>query len=262
LITGVMTAALLVGIYGINWFLSIDRFKQTSQGSMVDQVDIEDGEEEGKKGDNPDVGEVPEEMLNREIEAVADTAPPELTENLKELIEQTDFTDPALSQRNRGGQEGGAGGYGNKGTGIGKGGKKRGERWSIEWGSENSTGYKKKLDHFGIYIGAVRGGQLIGAARSFSAGRPEITTKVPELWFVHQERGRIDTDRGILKDAGVAVLPTDIVAQFFAKELQDQMEKIETDGGKKNVRDIKRTVFGIRPAGAAYELYVLDQQMN
>ena len=48
---------------------------------------------------------------------------PDLANELLQMIQQTDFTDP--ERRQKGGSEGGAGGYGEKGKGIGKGGSSR-----------------------------------------------------------------------------------------------------------------------------------------
>ena len=147
---------MIASVYAINWLLNIERLRKKDNLTQVEMADAPDGEEEGKKGDNPDIGEVPEEMPNRD-EAVNDTAPPDLANELLQMINQTDFTDATQAARNQ--VEGS--GYGNKGTGFGKGGSNRAERWVIEWGSEPEVSYRNKLDFLKIYVGAVRSGQLV-----------------------------------------------------------------------------------------------------
>jgi hypothetical protein len=255
--TILLGTTMLSSIYALNWILNIERFKDDVSAVGVEMVEMEDGEEEGKKGVAADIEEVPEDMPNRE-EAV-DTAPPDLANDLLQMIQQTDFTDPSQAQRNRGAE---GAGYGTKGKGFGKGGTSRAQRWVIEWGSDTEIGYRRKLDFLKIYIGAVRGGQLVGAVRGFGNAPRETNAKPPDLWFVHQDKTRVDTDRKLLREAGVPVSPTDIICQFYPPELQAQMVAVETKHQGKKENEIKKTVFGIKSSGSGYELAVLDQQLN
>jgi hypothetical protein len=257
--TVLLGTAMIASVYALNWVLNIERLRKTDNLTQVQFENIDDGEEEGKKGDAADLGEVPEEMPNKD-EAVNDAAPPDLANELLQMIQQTDFTDP--ERRQKSGTEGGAGGYGEKGKGIGKGGSSRAQRWVIEWGSEPEVGYRNKLDFLKIYVGAVRGGQLVGAVRGFGSGQKEQTGNPPNLWFVHQDKARVEADRKLLQAAGVAVNPTDILCQFYPPELQAKMVEVETKHQNKKESEIKKTVFGIRAAGSGYELYVKEQELN
>ena len=40
------------------------------------------------------------------------------------------------------------------------------------------------------------------------------------------------------------------------------MASLEQQYSHKNTSEIKRTVFGVRAAGAGYELYVVEQQLK
>jgi hypothetical protein len=56
-----------------------------------------------------------------------------------------------------------------------------------------------------------------------------------------------------------------IIAQFYPKNLENTLYKIEMDyaklKGKNDEKLIKKTVFGIRPSGGgAFEIFVVDQQ--
>jgi hypothetical protein len=253
--TVLLGTAMIASVYAINWILNIERLRKTDKTTQVEMADVADGEEEGKKGDNPDIGEVPEEMPNRD-ETVNDATPPDLSNELLQMIQQTDFTEARARTQVEGS------GYGTKGTGFGKGGSNRAQRWIIEWGSEPEVSYRNKLDFFKIYVGAVRGGQLVGAVRGFGNGQKEQTGKPPDLWFVHQDKARVEVDRKLLQAAGVAVTPTDVLCQFYTPELQAQMVAVETKHQGKKESEIKKTVFGIRSAGSGYELYVIEQQLN
>jgi hypothetical protein len=259
--TILLGAAMIASVYALNWLLNIERLRIKPSATNFELAEMEDGEEEGKKGDAPDLGEVPEEMPNRE-ETPLDTAPPDLADDLLQMIQNTDFTDPLQAQRQKGGSEGGAGGYGEKGKGFGKGGSSRAQRWVIEWGSDTESGYKKKLDFFKIFIGAVRGGQLVGAARGFDTAPREQTGTPPNLWFVHQDKTRVDTDRKLLQQAGVSVSGTDILCQFYPPDLQARLVEVETKHQNKRENEIKKTVFGIRQSASGYELYVIEQTLN
>jgi len=258
--TFLLGSTMIASVYAINWLLNIERLRKKDNAVQVLPTDVDDGEEEGKKGTAADLGEVPEEMPNQE-QQLNDTTPPDLANDLLQQIQQTDFTDPSL-QRQKGGTEGGAAGYGNKGTGVGKGGSSRAQRWVIEWGSDTEIGYRRKLDFLKIYIGAVRNGQLVGVVRGFGNAPKEQTGKPPDLWFVHQDKTRVDTDRKLIREAGVPVAPTDIICQFYPPELQTQMVGIETKHQGKKESEIKKTVFGIRASGSGYELFVQEQQLN
>jgi hypothetical protein len=253
--TILLGSAMISGVYALNWILNIERLRKTTPTMAVEMVDEPPGEEEGKKGFASDLEEVPDEMPNPQD--IPPDVPPELAKDLLEMIQQTDFD----LQPKKAAAEGA--GFGSKGSGFGKGGSSRSQRWVIEWGSEPPTGYKKKLDHFKIYIGAVRGGNLVGAMRGFDEGAAKDSTgKPPDLWFVHQDKSRVEIDRDLLRKGGVAVGPTDVIAQFYPPELQAQMVAVETKHQNKKESEIKKTVFGIRGSAGGYELYVIEQTLN
>src|SRR5262249_27396364 len=120
----------------------------------------------------------------------------------------------------------------------------------------------RKLDYFGIYLGAVRAGTLVGAVKGLESGRFERTLTPPDFWFIHQDRMRLEVDRKLLQEAGLNLQPTDILAQFFPAELQAQLASLEQRHSHKNANEIKRTIFGVRAAGAGYQFYVVEQQLK
>ncbi|HVJ80748.1 MAG TPA: hypothetical protein VNC50_06730 [Planctomycetia bacterium] len=266
--TGVIFLFGVVCAFGIMWLLSVDRLVVANTAAQVLLAPPpEDGEEEGKTGYNADIGDIPEEMPNTEVENIQDSSLPDLANDLLQAIMQTDFTDPTQDARNRGGQEGGPGGRGEKGTGIGRGGVKREQRWVLEYGDSQLSTYKKILDFYDIHLAAVRSGR-VELAHQFSNG-PGQRVQVPpnDLWFQATDAERREKDRDMLRQSGVNADGA-IIAQFYPKNLEATLYKIEMDYAKseKGVTDekqIKKTVFGIRGSGGgAYEIFVVDMQTS
>ena len=57
--TALLGSAMIASVYVLNWVLNIERLRKTDNVVQVLPTDIDDGEEEGKKGDAADLGEVP-----------------------------------------------------------------------------------------------------------------------------------------------------------------------------------------------------------
>jgi hypothetical protein len=250
------------GAYVTAWISSIERAVVAAGPTQVEALPPEeDGEEEGKKGDAYDVGDIDQELQNQEFEQPSDAAPPDLAQDLLQLIDQTDFTDPNRDGNTGGGTEGGAGGLGEKGKGLGKGGRSRAQRWHIEYGNGSKDQYAKILDFFQIKLAAFRNGKC-QAAEGFARGAQpkKYDTPPANLFFQVQEPARLRTDRELLRAAGVANGETDIMCQYYPEALAAQLLKLELAFANRKENEIATTRFGIRPAGDnSFELYVVDQ---
>jgi hypothetical protein len=256
------TSILFALVYGLSWRLNVTgrhegpRSQGGPSGPVIPVADP------GKLGFAVDLGDGAEEADDFFEEAALAAAAPALDPlNILQAAEQNQFNDAPLGALKRG-QLGGPIGRDRNDRGPDGPAVRRSDRWVIEWGNDTETGYRRKLDHFGIYLGAVRGGQLVGAVRGFESDRRQETVNPPRLWFIHQDRTRVETDRRLLTSARVPVLATDVVAQFFPAEVQERLASLEAEFSHKNVSEINRTVFGIRAAGAGYEFYVIEQQLK
>ena len=50
-----------------------------------------------------------------------------------------------------------------------------------------------------------------------------------------------------------------VVCQFYPKDIENQLAVLEKQQmGSRALRDVKRTVFGVRPAGRGFEFYVIE----
>jgi hypothetical protein len=253
---------LLASAYAMMWLANFGNDKQkTVVGPPGPTIKTIDWDEAGRLGSALDFGDAPNANDDQRVEMPGEAAD-DRAKALLEAIAKQDF-----AERQNGEPGGAVGGpiAWNKdkdGPGPGRFDQKAATRWQVEWGDDTEVGYRRKLDFFGIYIGAVRGGKLIGAVRGFETRPRKTTDQPPATWFVHQEKRRVDVDRNLLKAAGVPVAATDIVAQFYPPELRATLTAVEAAHSNKNAKDIRKTVFGIRPAGGGYELYVIEQQVD
>ena len=70
-------------------------------------------------------------------------------------------------------------------------------------------------------------------------------------------------DQRFLRSAGIKTSDR-IVMQFYPKPVEDQLARIELAHAKKNgktsVKQIKKTMFGVRRAGSGFEYFVDSQR--
>lgn len=246
--------------YGVGWRLNLSSPKPLPPQKDEPKGPVVPVSNPGKFGIVLDQGESGSES-DRVLESALDSATPTLDPlNVIQIAERTDFDAKSSSAKSN--LEGGRIGMWIDGIGTDDIGSVRADHWVIEWGNDTEVGYRRKLDHFGISLGAVREGRLVGAFKGFESAAREAVGNPPSLWFVHQDRTRVEVDRKLLSSSGLKVKPTDIVAQFFPRQLQDQLASLEERYSHRNGAEIRRTVFGVRAAGAGYEFYVIEQQLK
>jgi len=140
----------------------------------------------------------------------------------------------------------------------------RWERWQIEFAGSDLTTYAKQLDHFGIELGTAGGGvQTIDYASDFTAATPKRRTgagkEEDRLYFTWKSGSLREADLDLLKQAGVETRGR-IPMQFYPPDTENLLAFIEQQYmGEQPLTQIRRTVFGIRPASDGYEFYVIRQ---
>jgi hypothetical protein len=144
----------------------------------------------------------------------------------------------------------------------------RGERWEIQYNSNNLEAYARQLDYFRIELGVVGGGESqVDYAFQLSNARPS-TRRGPggesekRLYMLWTSGALKQFDLQLLRAAGIRTAGR-IVVQFYPQAVEDQLARIEMDfarrNGKTSVKQIKKTLFGVRGQGAAYEYFVVSQ---
>jgi hypothetical protein len=69
-----------------------------------------------------------------------------------------------------------------------------------------------------------------------------------------------EMDRQLLEQAGITTRGR-IIMQFYPPEQEQKLAELENaKAGGRSVKEIRKTMFGVRAAGTGYEFYVIDQQ--
>lgn len=143
----------------------------------------------------------------------------------------------------------------------------RGERWQIRYASNDLEAYAHQLDYFGIELGALGGGEkLVDYASHLRKGAPDHRRGPPDkekrLYMLWTSGALKRFDKQLLTAAGINVQGR-ITVQFYSPKVENILANLEKSywesKGKKSVKQVKRTVFGVRRKGNGFEYYVISQ---
>jgi hypothetical protein len=173
--------------------------------------------------------------------------------------------------------EGPTGGHGRgSGTGMGDGfGRGPGgpgtsdgipawERWEVRMSAERVEDYAKQLDFFGVELGVAGGGSPnVDYITNLSAAKPKVRVGAPKderrLRFLHRSGELRQADRELAAKAGVNTTGR-VVFQFYSPQMYQTLLTLENAKmGKRRIREVRRTVFGVKAVGAKYEFFVISQ---
>ncbi len=140
----------------------------------------------------------------------------------------------------------------------------RAQRWEIRFHSGSIPQYARQLDFFGIELATLGSDGAVHYAYHLSQPKPDRRTRSPELedrLYMTWRGGPLEAaDRELLGRAGIETQGR-ILLQFYPPQteaLLAQQEKIFA--GERDVNEIRKTIFGVRRSGGAFEFYVLDQR--
>ena len=172
---------------------------------------------------------------------------------------------------------GGKGAFGNgEGTGIGDGrgpgsgpgtsdGIPAWERWEVRWTASDIELYKRQLDFFGIEFGIAGGGiKTVDYLKDFTKGtgtkRTGLNPKAEKrIRFLYRDGPLKQADRTIAGNAGMNI-DGRIIFHFYSQDMYNQLLTLENEKMRpRRIREVLRTVFGIRPRGNGFEFYVIRQ---
>src|SRR5262245_52712784 len=139
------------------------------------------------------------------------------------------------------------------------------ERWEIRMTASNLDEYAKQLDFFKVELGVAGGGSPnVDYVANLSAARPTVRVGDPKaehrLRFLHRSGELRAADRQLAAKAGVR---TDgrVVFQFYNEATYRNLLAIEAARkGNRRIKDVRRTIFGVRANRGGYEFYVIDQE--
>jgi len=269
LVSLLMLIGALVVFLVVAWFST--RVYKVEKAVPVELLEIGGGYEngvgtEGMQIDSPTESEIAGDSDMVETKP-ADTLTA-LVESTEVPIPQLDVLDEKLERTAKWVGNGRSEGTGNKspakGTGGGYGGgAARTQRWELRFPEGNTVeSYARQLDAFGIEIGILPPGgeviyisQLSGKTPQKRVGQRGNEKRMYMSW----SRGDLNqADFELFKRVGVEAEGR-VILKFLPKETEDKLGILEKAFKNRAVKDIRRTRFGIRPAGGSFDFYVIDQ---
>jgi hypothetical protein len=139
------------------------------------------------------------------------------------------------------------------------------ERWEIQMAADTLPEYARRLDFFKVELGVAGGGRPdVEYISALSSPKPKVRTGSPKdekrLRFLHRSGQLRDADRALAAKAGVNTSGR-VVFQFYDQATYNTLLRLENiKMGKRRIKEVKRTVFGVRNMGQRYEFYVISQE--
>jgi hypothetical protein len=139
------------------------------------------------------------------------------------------------------------------------------ERWEIGLNAATLEDYSQQLDFFQIELGVAGGGSPhVTYLSQLTKTKPQIRTGSPQaekrLRFMHRSGALRDADRQLARQAGVDPAGK-VVFQFYSPETHATLLALEHAAkGERHIREVRRTIFGVKQVGDKYEFYVVSQE--
>lgn len=209
--------------------------------------------------EEPGVEELPdvvEPQLSETLEAVTDAVSSQAA-TLEALEGNAEFTGTGRGQGDS--RMAGPGGEGSADI------VPRWERWEVHFSTTSRDEYARQLDFFGIELGAVGGGTpnvdyATGLSKPTPSRRSAPGDQEKRLYMTWNSGVLQEMDRQLLEQAGITTRGR-IIMQFYPPEQEQKLAELENaKAGGRSVKEIRKTMFGVRAAGTGYEFYVIDQQ--
>jgi hypothetical protein len=229
---------------------------------------ISGGREDGVLGESLEIESPDPEEIAKET----DLEEPQIQKTIATVLDavavvQADLDDPQVSEQIETGGKGSSKGTGTQ-VGLGSGGGPgsgfpRAQRWVIlfqEGGSLQQ--YGTQLQFFGIELGAIASNGQIEYAHNLNKPKPDRRvgkgTDEKRLYFSWKDGTLKEADRQLVQAAGINPAGK-ILVQFYSAETENQLAYLEETFANRKGAEIRRTRFGVRPAGKGYTFYVIDQ---
>lgn len=139
----------------------------------------------------------------------------------------------------------------------------RWERWQVRFTTTSLSKYAQQLDSFGIELAALGGRKDVDYVTDLTRPRPTVRSakgSAEKRMYMSHRGGQLkDFDRQLLQRAGVSTSGRTLL-QFYPRNIEAQLATLERrKAGGRPLKDIRRTVFNVRTAGAGYRFEVSEQ---
>ena len=143
----------------------------------------------------------------------------------------------------------------------------RWERWEVRFTSTSLSKYADQLEWFKIELAAAGGGRdKVDYASNLTKPKP-TTRSAPgnyekRLYMSYQSGALKEFDRQLLAKAGVPTQGRTLL-QFYPRSVEARLAALEKNrAGGRPLKDIRKTIFGVRKSGAGYKFEVTDQMYH
>jgi hypothetical protein len=192
-----------------------------------------------------------------------------------DVEEQLSRFDAAAVSKTDGSLGSGGGIYG--GTGPGEGwGDQRGRRpgspppparrWEVLFSKNTLEAYAKQLDFFKIELAVLLPDNKIIYAYNLAKPKPDTRTGASPAsenrYYLTWRSGEMQqADRDLLARAGVDV-GEGLIVTFLPPRVEERLAELESSYARTDAKRIQRTRFGVRPEGAGFAFFVLEQSLK
>lgn len=259
LVAGVVIVGFLVFLLFMIWLYSVVDWGGKKDPVLILELAGNDNRPEGIADDwqEPGVEEFPEVDIPQLADALEATT--DAVSSIRAQLETVDG-DAAEMGRGRGLGDRRARGPGSGNADI----IPEADRWKIEITASTAAEYMGVLEFFDITLGVVS--QLsnridyvdnLTGGTSVAAGERKDETR---LFFMNSKSRLRRWDENKASDEGVDLRNT-LVGHFYSAELRARLLAIEAavySAEGKDLTEVQRTQFRIRPSGGGYEYYIPD----
>ena len=254
LVSSIMLVGFLAALLFCVWLTMIIDFSGRKPIALVEYEEpFGDEKPEGFEDDlfEPGVEEFPEVDV------------PQLKDALEAVTDAVSSVKAALEARDGDAAQMGAGsGFGSRDGGPGTGGGDvipEHKRWQIEYSAKNLTEYSKQLRHFNIDIGVIgqSTNKITRLVQPGGSGQVVNSSRAAEkksLYFVPEKIRLRKWDEVLVKQKSISTTGA-FTVQFYPMATRQQLRDVEiaylTKIGRQ-LREVRRTVFKISPAGGGY----------
>jgi len=233
-------------------------------------------------GNNLDTGGSQLDVPSNEPVVGKDNKTSDAQDNLSTLdiaaaMKATTVDDPEATMPTRLGSRGTGGGLhgGNgPGRGRGKGPGRPGDpdtgvprQWEVEFSKNTLDAYARQLDFFKIELGVVLPDNKIVYAYNLSKSKPDTRTLTDPAanegrYYLTWRNGEMQqADQELLARAGVDVGDA-VIMKFLPPQVEAALAELERNRAGADSTKIRRTRFGVRPEGAGFTFFVLEQSLR
>lgn len=214
-------------------------------------------------GGDPSVGDG-REFEEPGVEELQDLAVPDpeqmlaaVTDVASSTLASADSLDGNVSQ--------GAGGDRRRAGEGGDASVPRWERWEVRFSSTSLSRYADQLEWFKIELAAAGGGRdKVDYARQLTNPKPSVRSSPgnleKRLYMSYRSGALKEFDRQLLSRAGIPTQGRTLL-QFYPGSVEAQLASLEMKkAGGRRLKEIRKTIFGVKRQGAGYRFEVIDQK--